>query len=69
MREEPDLLRQQLLRVAALAEMTETVFAFGRKYVGIGEVIGPSGRRVRVRTVWVVLQQGEPPVLVTAYPA
>lgn len=66
---ETDRLRRALLHLAATAEMKETVFAFGTKYVGVGEVIAPSGDRVRLTTVWVISDEGPPPVLVTAYPA
>jgi hypothetical protein len=59
-REQPDLLRQALLHMASTAEMTETRGMFGRKFVGAGELATPSGRTVRVLTVW-MLADGVPP--------
>lgn len=67
--DEPETLRRALLYLASTAEMTETFFAFGTKYVGVGEVIAPNGARVRLTTVWVISEAGPPPILVTAYPA
>ena len=67
-REQPDLLRQALLRLAATAEMTETSGMFGRKFVGAGELETPGGRTVRVLTVWMLADGVPPPQLVTAYP-
>jgi hypothetical protein len=54
-REQADLLRQALLRLAATAEMTETSSMFGRKFVGVGEVETPGGQTVRVLTVWMLV--------------
>jgi hypothetical protein len=41
---------------------------FGRKYEVRGSLIGPSGRRADVVTVWVVLTGDDTPRFVTAYP-
>lgn len=68
-RQQADQLRGQLLLLAVTTEMTETVFEYGRKYVGIGEIVTPSGERVRLLTVWLLSHGGPPPTFVTAYPA
>jgi hypothetical protein len=67
-RDQPDILREALLRVAAESEMTETSGMFGRKFVGAGELETPGGRTVRVVTVWMLADGAPPPQLVTAYP-
>ena len=69
MPDQPDVLRQTLLRLAASAEMEETVTTFGRKFVGSGEIGTPSGRMARIVTVWMLPDGAPPPQLVTAYPA
>lgn len=66
--EQPDTLRQALLRVAATTDMTETNSMFGRKFVGAGELETPRGRTVRVVTVWMLPDGAPPPQLVTIYP-
>ena len=68
-REQPDQLQRALLQLAQTSDMTETAFAFGRKYAGVGVITAPNGRRVRLVTVWVLRANQPPPVLVTAYPA
>jgi len=40
----------------------------GQKFVLEGELEGPSGRRLRVRTIWIIDRGQERPRLVTAYP-
>jgi hypothetical protein len=67
-REQPDILRQALLRLAATAEMAETKGMFGRKFVGAGELETPGGRTVHVVTVWMLADGAPPPQLVTAFP-
>ncbi len=67
-RDQPDTLRQALLRLASTAEMAETTGMFGRKFVGAGELETPGGRTVRVVTVWILADGAPPPQLVTAYP-
>lgn len=67
--DDPEPLRRVLPDSAVTSEMTETLFAFGTKYVGMGEFVPPTGARVSLRTVWVIPPTGPPPLLVTAYPA
>lgn len=67
--EEPQELKAALLRLAGETEMSESAFAFGLKYVGIGLMACPSGRRVQLVTVWVLRAGLPPPYFVTAYPA
>jgi hypothetical protein len=66
--DEPDVLRRALLEVASAADVEVTVFAYGTKYVGEGDVVAPNGRTLRLRTVWVISDDGQPPAFVTAYP-
>ena len=65
-----ELLIGGLLRIARMQEVLETFeTVHGVKYVLEGEVDAPSGRRLRVRTIWIVDHGQERPRLVTAYPA
>jgi hypothetical protein len=42
---------------------------YGKKYVVQGELIGPTGKKAKIITIWVI-EEGEPiPRFVTAYPA
>jgi hypothetical protein len=68
-REQPKILRQALVRLAATADMTETSGMYGRKFVGAGELETPGGRAAQVVTVWMLPDGAPPPQLVTAYPA
>lgn len=60
---------EALLHLARTVEMTAVPSGFGVKYVGQGWLTCPDGRRVRVTTVWVLLDNLPPPRFVTAYPA
>jgi hypothetical protein len=68
-RDQPHVLGEALMRLAATAEMDETTSIFGRKFVGTGQLETPGGRTVRVVTVWMLADGAPPPRLVTAYPA
>jgi uncharacterized protein DUF6883 len=68
-REQPDVLRRALLELARTVEVSETTSAFGRKFSGQGELATPSGRTVRLITVWMLPDGEPPPQLVTAYPS
>jgi hypothetical protein len=57
--EESHVMAAALLRLARETEMTESTFAFGLKYVGIGSLNCPDGRQVSVRSVW-MLRDGGP---------
>ena len=57
----------QIARTQEVLEAFETVH--GRKYVLEGELDAPSGRRLRVRTIWIVDQGQDRPRFVTACPA
>ena len=63
-----EMLQAALLRLVHSTEMTESAFAFGLKYVGIGLLICPDGRQVRVTSVWVLRGGRPPPYLVAAQP-
>jgi hypothetical protein len=65
-----ELLISGLLQIARAQEVVETFeTVHGLKYVLEGELEAPIGRRVRLRTVWIVDQGQERPRFVTAYPA
>ena len=68
-REQPEVLRRALLDLARTIEVSETTSVFGRKFSGQGEVQTPSGRTVRLITVWMLPDGQPPPQLVTAYPS
>jgi hypothetical protein len=64
-----DELRNALIHVARNGEVKTTIATeFGVKYVVEGVILGPSGRRAAIRTVWVVETGQNRPRLVTAYP-
>jgi hypothetical protein len=65
-----DLLRDALLRIAIVDEVSESVATpFGVKYVVDGELVAPAGIVANIRTVW-ILEEGETnPRFVTAYPS
>lgn len=62
-------LEQALLEIARTEEVAATITsAHGVKYVIDGSVVAPSGRGVRLRTVWIVDAGRDRPRFVTAYP-
>ena len=64
-----ELLVQGLLQIARTQEVIGTSTTVrGHKYILEGELETPSGRRLRVRTVWIIDRGEERPRLVTAYP-
>jgi hypothetical protein len=65
-----DLLSRGLLHIARTQEVVETsATVHGLKYVVEGGLDAPTGRRLRLRTVWIVDRGQERPRFVTAYPA
>jgi hypothetical protein len=68
-RQDADLLKQQLLRIAREGDLQQEVVAeHGVKYVVDGQLHAPSGRLVEVRTVWIIGRGETAPRLVTVYP-
>ena len=65
-RADSELLRQELLRIAAEGEAQEVEAPFGPKYLVEGVVVGRLGA-ANIRTVWIL--ESERPRFVTAYPA
>jgi hypothetical protein len=64
-----ELLAQGLLQIAKTQEVVGTsATVHGTKYILDGELETPSGRRLRMRTIWIIDQGEERPRLVTAYP-
>jgi uncharacterized protein DUF6883 len=65
-----DLLSRGLFQIARTQEVVETsATVHGLKYVLEGELEAPTGRRLRLRTIWIVDQGQDRPRFVTAYPA
>ena len=65
-----ELLTGGLLQIARTQEVVETsATVHGLKYVLEGELQAPTGRRLRLRTIWIVDQGQDRPRFVTAYPA
>ena len=63
------MLVEALLSIAKEGQVIETVGTpYGRKYVVVGTLQGPSGERKPLVTVWIVRRGEENPRLVTAYP-
>jgi len=68
-RERVEEFRVALLGVAQSGKVTEVVETpYGVKYIVDGELLTPTGERVKIRTVWVVEKGEVRPRLVTAYP-
>ena len=67
--DQPDVLQAALLGLARTIEVQESTFPHGLKYVGVGVLTCPNGRRARILTVWVMRLGHPPPYFVTAYPA
>ncbi len=65
-----DVLVAALLYIARTHEVIETsVTVHGVKYALAGNVESPTGRQIRVRTIWIVDRGYDRPRFVTAYPA
>jgi filamentous hemagglutinin len=61
-------LGEDLRHHASDGEVIEEVASiYGRKYVVKGEMIGPSGERAEVASVWIILEDEKFPRFVTAY--
>lgn len=61
-------LRTEFVRLAREGDVVdETIGEYGIKYTVEGMITSPTGRRVKVRTVWIA-EPDESPRLVTAYP-
>uniref|UniRef100_A0A7C2P2M5 DUF6883 domain-containing protein n=1 Tax=Schlesneria paludicola TaxID=360056 RepID=A0A7C2P2M5_9PLAN len=66
---QPELLHDALQECAEHGDVTETIAVdYGTKYVVTHEVTSPTGKRLTLRTVWII-ELGLPPRLVTAYPS
>ena len=62
-------LRIDLLQIAHSGKTTPgQVSRYGQKYEVRGTLVGPSGRRAVLVTVWIVLHGETSPELVTAFP-
>ena len=64
------LLEGALRSIAMTGDLVETqVTEHGTKYIVIGVSTTPTGRMIRLRTVWIVEPAEQRPRFVTAYPA
>lgn len=64
----PETLEQDLLTIVQTSDnFLEIPTRFGTKYIVVGELHTPVGRRASVKTIWVV-EGNSPPRLVTVYP-
>ena len=68
-REEPELLEEAILSIANFQDVVElTRSKFGTKYVVDGQLQGPTGNALHIRTVWIIEKGEEIPRFITAYP-
>lgn len=63
------LLEEGLLAIAQEPLVTSEESRHGAKYIADGDLPTPTGRIVRVRTVWIVEPGAPRPRFITAYPA
>lgn len=63
-------LRDDLVALATVVD-AELVHSsqVGQRWVGTGQLRGPTGLPLPVVTVWLIPSEGNPPRLITAYPA
>lgn len=67
--ERPTVLIADLQRIASEGSLAETIRTeHGTKHIVDGVVSTPAGRRIGLRTVWIVEPDSQRPRLVTAYP-
>ena len=65
-----DLLEEALCSIAMTGDLVATErTAYGTMYVVVGVSMTPTGRMIRLRTVWMVEPADRRPRFVTAYPA
>ena len=68
-RGEWERLREDLLEVARTGVAVEgRRNVFGQMYEVRGMLVGPSGRRANITTVWIIVHGDDSPQLVTAFP-
>lgn len=64
-----DALEQALLDIARSQDAAEVIASpYGTLYIIEGDLQTPSGRTVRMRTVWIIEAGQDAPRFVTAYP-
>lgn len=67
--EQPNELAESLLSLACTDVMASEKTEYGTKYVIVGDITGPGGRTASVHSIWILLNGGSAPRLVTAYPS
>ncbi len=60
-----DICVQHLLLDAELGEKTK----YGQKYIITGDVKGPSGEVMKLKSIWIILTGEELPRFITIYPS
>jgi hypothetical protein len=67
--ENVELLERNLLNIAQSEEVSEVISStFGIKYIIDGLLETPSGKFVKMQTVWIIESAQQDPRFVTAYP-
>lgn len=62
-------LRKALIEIGQTGKITNVIATdYGTKYVVDGELHTPVGKRVSIRTIWIVERDQDKPRFVTAYP-
>ncbi len=64
----PEVLEQDLLRLARSTDPNKVASPFGTKYIATGTMRTPAGNIVSITTVWIVEPAEPRPRLVTAFP-
>ena len=64
-----NLLEKEFLNIVQTQEITKQENSeFGIKYIIDGSLMTPLGKSVKIRTVWIVENDEEQPIFITAYP-
>ncbi|MBI2025961.1 MAG: hypothetical protein HYT06_01120 [Candidatus Levybacteria bacterium] len=62
-------LKKEIIRIAQSNKVKEVVSTkHGKKYIIDGQLHTPTGKRVEIRTVWIIEAEQIQPSFVTAYP-
>jgi len=59
-----DIHTQHLPLDAELGEKTK----YGQKYIITGDIMGPSGKAIKLKSIWIILTGEELPRFITIYP-
>jgi len=68
-REDFHTLQEQFIKIAQTEPVLEVITtSFGIKYIVDGDIHSPTGKIVRIRTVWIIEKETNVPRFITAYP-